>query len=180
MSVKVLRVPFLTELSLGAGDSWTGFPIHRYVKTYKASGDRIVDSTQRTRCAPKSEQPRNPEDDHQSTTRNDDRNPGVSSNRPGPVVEPSSSFNPLSTSSSAHVAVAVHGPLTSKYDHKNEISLEPAFRRGTAVDANSSDIQVRDNHWILCHDPLIGMWHRITLVQASNNYMKPSTNKQKR
>lgn len=179
MSVKVLRVLLLTELSPGAGDSWTEFRIHRYVEKFKASGDHIADSTQRTRRTPNFEQPRNPEDDHQSTMRYDDRNPGVSSNRSGPVVEPSS-FDPLSTSSSAHVAVAVHGPLTSNYDHKNNFSPEPAFRRGTVVDINSLDIQVRDNHWILCHDPLINMWHRITLAQASNNYMKPSTNIEKR
>lgn len=166
----VLRVLLLTELSLGT--------IDRYVEKAKLSGDDSADSTQRTQRTPNLERPRNPENDHQTRTCNDDRNPGISSNRRVPVDDPSSSFNPLSTSSSAHAAVAVLGLPSHNYDHKDGSSPELSFRTRTVVDNNSLDTQVRVNHWILrhWHDLLIGMWRRTTPVRTSSSSMKPRAN----
>lgn len=104
-------------------------------KYLEPSGDRSPDSTQHTQRTPDFERSRNLEDDHQSTSRNDndDRSPGVSSSKPGPVDEPSYSINPLSTSSSADAAEAGSGSPTPKHYHRNE----------SFVDTNSLDHQVR-------------------------------------
>lgn len=148
-----------------------GVPDPQVRKKFNASGVHIADSTQRTQRTPDFERRRNLEDDHQSTSRNDDddRSPGVSPNRPGPVDKPSSSFNPLSTSSRARAAVAVPGSPAPKHDHRNE----------SFVDTNSLDHQVRVKNLSLRGNDLISMWGRTTLVRASNSYMKTSANTEK-